>query len=167
MSQPSAMFYLFRPGHFNIPSGSRGEALSKVRRTKPRVAQRIGFGPVDMPKRPQGVLVSAITGPKRASGLLLGLATTRNGTLSDSGRPRLKGVLRSVRVKKQMKCDGRRTLRNSAATLSIHPIFRPGAAKSSWPGTVTVFDFSSLCSGCSPYFSCALTVQSPALRLLI
>jgi hypothetical protein len=33
--QPSAMFCLLRPCHFGAPMGSRGEALSKVRRPKP------------------------------------------------------------------------------------------------------------------------------------
>ena len=33
--QPSAMFCLLWPCHFGSPMGSRGEALSKVRRPKP------------------------------------------------------------------------------------------------------------------------------------
>ena len=55
--QPSAMFCLALALPFQCSCGVSGRSPEQGAQAQTRVAKRIGFGPVDMPKRPQGVSV--------------------------------------------------------------------------------------------------------------
>lgn len=47
------------------------------------------------------------------------------------------------------------------------PMATPGGCSGTWPGRFTFRDATSLCRATSPYFSCALTEQSPLLSAMM